>query len=132
MQKTLFTFFIIISCTVAVTKPALSLTAIKPIEGLVCMDLKLGYEERKIEENLPNEYARPNESSQIIGKAPSIVFVDSTIPETNGFLKVVRFDHTEGWIQADLLKKHGNTLQVRNSCVPSLMSNGLIGVGTGK
>ncbi|ACB97258.1 hypothetical protein [Beijerinckia indica] len=126
MYKATFCFISIAFISTIVSN-AIALTAVKPVTELKCMLLNLPDEVIRAYEGLPSEYAEAKENSKEIGKAEKFVFVYRTQTETNGFLKVVRSDWTQGWIKVDLLKEYQAPSPRSKHCIPSKMSDGSLG-----
>jgi len=109
--------------------PAYALTAMKAIDGLVCMDLNLPDSVlRNVHgDGLPPVYSQPNEHSTIIGTAGGMIYVVEPMKAINGFVEYIRPDWQHAWIKLEYLKPHTDF-----TCIPSKMSNGRLGFGNGK
>jgi len=106
-----------------------ALTAVKPVDDLMCMDLNMSYEDMKIDANLPPEYERPSNTSKIVGNAIATVFVVKPGKVVNGFVEVVRPNWQHAWIKKDVLKPHVLNLPYETKCSAALMSDGRLGFG---
>jgi len=113
------------------TGSAHALTAVRPIDGYVCMNLKWSGKEEDLwnESMLAPVYAEPSPSAQKIGKVGSTAIVASPIHIERGFAEILHLNGKKGWVKADLLVAYPESSDPSKTCVPSYMSNGRIGFG---
>lgn len=107
------------------------LRAVHPLPGYVCMQLTLTpaqIVDPKV--GVPVREA-PSRSATIAGYAATTVIVQSPPQARNGFLQVLRPDGELGWIEAGYLRPWTNPYAPNARCVPSMMSNGKPGFGSG-
>lgn len=111
-----------------------ALTAVRPIDGYVCMNLKWSGKEEDLwdESKLPAVYSDSSASSQKIGNVGAIAIVASPMRVQNGFAEILHLNGKKGWVEADLLVPYPKATDPSKTCVPSYMSNGRIGFGTAK
>jgi hypothetical protein len=107
-----------------------ALTAVRPIEGYVCMNLKwTGTEEDMWDETkMPSVYAGPSASSKRIGSVGATAIVASPLHVEHGFAEILHLNGKKAWIQADLLLPYSVPGKANARCVPSIMSDGRIGM----
>lgn len=115
----------------ALTGWAHALTAVRPIEGYVCMNLKWSGKEADLwdESKLDPVYAEPSASSQKIGNVGATAIVASPLHVEKGFAEILHPNGKKGWVQADRLVPYSVPGRPNAKCVPSIMSNGRIGFG---
>jgi hypothetical protein len=121
-----------------------ALTAVKPLEGYVCMGLK---SDKEFNDWVPGSmgpkpggpedppvFQAPTEGSRLLGYNSSPVIVKWPVNEVGGFVEMLRLGGEKGWIKGDLLvpygtvvRKDGTVIKKDKKCIPSLMSNGRIG-----
>lgn len=126
-----FLYAILLAASVPVLAQAEGLHAVHPIPGYVCMQLALTSAQivdPKI--GVPVREA-PSRSATIAGYAATTVIVQSPPQAKDGFLQVLRPDGELGWIEAGYLRPWTNPYAPNARCVPSLMSNGKPGFGSG-
>jgi len=106
------------------TGHAIALTAVKPVNDLVCMDLNLPESVLRDRHGngLPLVYEKPSETSKIIGNAGGMIFAVKPVRQINGFIEYVRPNWQHGWVKQEYLKPHTGF-----ECIPSLMSDGGLG-----
>ena len=117
------------SIIVASAYPALSLTAVKPLDGYKCMKIKIPEDKRWDQSALPPVFAAPTEESQQIGRAATVVLVKQPMKEVNGFVEILRVGAKAPpvWISAKVLSPWQSTTVPPQRCVPSIMSDGGVG-----
>ena len=72
-------------------------------------------------------YSKPSSDSAPVGQAASIVFATSPEVRVGGFVKVLRLDGGDGWIDArDVVPWHAPDGHPAR-CTPSVMSDGHLG-----
>jgi len=105
--------------------------AVKPIDGYVCLSLNVEtgflYEHR---DYAVPEYLAPSLSSKVVSGAPNVVIAPAG-PPANGWFHVLRPDRSYAWVESKYLRPWSNPYAPKARCVPSIMSDGSIGTGTG-
>jgi len=106
---------------------AQSLHAVRPLPGYVCMKLatSLGVDPDPTK-GVPVRDT-PSLSVGIASWAPSVVVMPAPQQPTAGFLQVMFADRHRGWVQAAAIKPWSSIYNPGQRCIPSVMSNGLIG-----
>jgi len=107
---------------------AQGLHAVRPIPGYACMMPKLG--DVRSFADLPRIMEYPDPASKPVGLAGTIVLARNPLHIENGYAEVLRFDGHPGWISADGLQPYHSASNPEAHCVPSIMSNGLPGIGS--
>jgi hypothetical protein len=127
---------------------AVALTAVRPLDGYVCMGLKSDKEFNDwVPGSMPPKpggpddppvFQAPSEESRLLGYNLSPVIVKWPMNEVAGFVQVLRLNGEKGWIKGDLLvpygtvvRKDGTVIKKDKHCIPSMMSNGRIGFNLG-
>lgn len=107
-----------------------ALTAVRPIEGYVCMNLKLSDPEKDVwdESKLPSVFAKPSATSNKIGYVGVTAIVASPLHIVNGYAEILHPDGRKGWLEAALLEPYKVPGKPKAKCVPSILSNGRIGM----
>lgn len=112
--------------------PALALTAVRPLEGYKCMRVYIPEEKRFDPSAVPPVFAAPTEQSQQIGQA-GLFFVKWPLNEVDGFVEIIWGQRgVKAWIRKDVLRPWRTKRTPpgpASECVPSIMSNGSIGIG---
>lgn len=103
------------------------LHAIRPLSGYVCMQLALSPEENKDPTRSVPVRDTPSLSVPVSSWAPSLLVVPNPQQPTAGFLQVVFSDGHRGWVRDAALKLWRSPTNPDRRCLPSIMSNGLIG-----
>lgn len=103
------------------------LRAVRPLPGYVCMQLALSPEEAADPTKGVPVRDTPSLSVRIAGWAPSVVVMPAPQQPTSGFLQVMFPDKRRGWVQAAALKPWSSVYNPNQHCIPSIMSDGLIG-----
>jgi hypothetical protein len=120
---------LLLSMAVATPVAAQGRTAVKPIDGYVCMSLNVEtgflYEHR---DYAVPEYVAPSLSSKVVSITPNVVVVPAG-PPTGGFFQVLRQDRSHAWVESKYLRPWNNPYAPKARCVPYLMSDGSIGIG---
>lgn len=103
-------------------------TVVRPLAGYVCTRLAVT-EQQVLDPHGTGIWilAEPRADAPRTTAAPSVVFARNPMHTVNGFVEVVQITGRPGWIAANKIQPYEKTL----SCVPSLMSNGLIGAAPG-
>lgn len=65
----------------------------------------------------------------MLNNAASLVIVHTPEILVNGYLQVLAFSGTPGWIASSAVRPYAIPSQPGARCVPSLMSNGRVGFG---
>jgi len=107
------------------------LHAVHALPGYVCMQLALTpvqILDPKV--GVPVREA-PSRSATIAGYAATTVIVQDPPRSKEGFLQVLRPNGEPGWIEAGYLRPWANPYAPDARCVPSVMSNGKPGFGSG-
>ena len=109
------------------TANAQGLRPIRPLPGYVCLQLALSPEE--IADPARGVPARdvPSLSGRIVGWAASVVFAPADQQPNAGFLQIVFPDGHRGWVRDIALKPWRSPSNPNRKCIPSVMSDGLIG-----
>lgn len=113
------------------TVRAEGLHAIRPLPGYVCMQLALTSAQLLDPKVGVPVRENPSRTAPIAGYAATTVIVQSPPQPQEGFLKVLRPSGDPGWIEAGYLKPWSNPYAPNARCVPSMMSNGKPGFGSG-
>lgn len=111
----------------AAAQSTVSIHAIRPIPGYVCMALNLS--DRQMMDpsvHVPIRVA-PSSDAATTGNAIASVIVAWPKREENGYLQVLQLNGRTGWIQAQFLKPWQNPSGNGQRCYPSMMSNGRVG-----
>ena len=106
---------------------AASLTVLHPEPGLACMLLDNQALAATVQSQLPPIRSAPSGSAPIVGYPASIVFVRWPLQEQAGYVAVVKLNAQPGWIEADKLQPWHAMNGRPAKCIPSMMSNGLLG-----
>ena len=100
--------------------------AVRPLDGYVCMKLNV------TEAEVLNPHGTgifilvaPRPDSAHGTAAASVVLVREPKHLVDGYLEVLQLTGQPGWIAADKVRPFEKTLR----CVPSVLSNGRIGIG---
>jgi len=106
---------------------ALALSAVKPVDSLICMELNLPDSILRDPHGngLPSVYSLPDKSSRVVGISGRTVYVVKNANESNGFIEIVRPNWQHAWIQSSILKAHTSF-----QCKPYEMSDGSLGFDT--
>lgn len=108
------------------------LRAVRPLPGYVCMQLALTPDQLTSSKvGVPIRKA-PSRSAPIAGYAANNVIVQDPPRTEAGFLRVLDPNGDEGWIEAGYLRPWSNPYAPGARCVPSIMSNGKPGFGSGR
>ena len=123
-------FLIALPAVVALSGAASAdgLHAVRPLVGYVCMQLTLSPQQiMDNQEVLVRD--TPSPAGRVIGAAASVVVAPSPQQPTNGYLQMVFRTGKTGWVPATALKPWQSMYKPDQGCVPSIMSDGLIGFG---
>jgi hypothetical protein len=106
-----------------------ALTAVRPLEGYVCMNLKWEGTEAEMwdESKMPSVYAEPSASSKRIGSVGAMAIVASPLHVVNGYAEILHLNGKKGWVEAGLLVPYKVPGRPNATCIPSIMSDGRIG-----
>ena len=110
---------------------AQGLHAVRPMPGYVCMQLALTPQQLTDPNSGVPVRLAPARSAPSVGFAATNVIVEDPQRATAGFLRVLRPNGEDGWIEAGQLRPWSNPSAPAARCVPSLMSNGKPGFGSG-
>jgi len=125
MRRPFFAFAV--SLSIGGLAHAQGLHAVRPLPGYVCMKLALSPEEFSDLTKAVPVRDTPSLSVRIAGWLPSVVVMPVPQQPTSGFLQVVFADSRRGWVQAVAIKPWSSIYNPDQRCIPSVMSNGLIG-----
>jgi hypothetical protein len=108
-----------------------SLTAVRPIDGYICMSLKWTGSEQDMwdESKLPSVFEQPTSSSKKIGYVGVRAIVVTPLHVENGFAEILHLNGQKGWVEAALLQPYPPAKNRSETCIPSIMDNGRIGFG---
>lgn len=104
------------------------LHAVRPIPGYACMALNLTEKQMFDYNSLPPVREQPSPTSHSIGVASGIVMIEDPVRTENGFIAMLMPNGKKGWVEADKLKPYHSPSNPPARCVPSIMSNGRIGL----
>ncbi|MDT8278893.1 hypothetical protein RQ734_22845 [Roseomonas mucosa] len=113
---------------ISVGSKAEGLHAVRPIPGYACMQLNLTEKQMFDYNSLPPVREQPSSSSHSIGVASGIVITENPVREENGFVAMMLANGKKGWVAADKLQPYHSSSNPPARCVPSIMSNGRIGL----
>jgi len=106
---------------------AQGLQAVRSMPGYVCMQLALSPGvDADPTKGVPVRDT-PSLSVRIASWAPSVVVMPAPQQPTAGFLQVVFADKHRGWVPAAAIKPWSSIYNPGQRCIPSIMSDGLIG-----
>ena len=105
--------------------------AVSPLPGYVCMQLTLTPAQLTDPKVGAPVREAPSRSSRIVAYAANTMIVQWPQEPTDGFLKVVWPGGQGGWMEAGYLRPWKNPFVPSDRCVPSIMSNGKPGFGSG-
>lgn len=119
---------VMIACSAVGTAHAL--TAVRTIEGYICMNLKWTGSEQDMwdDSKLPSVFEKPSATSRVIGNVGVTAIVASPIHEVNGFAEILHPNGKTGWVEVSLLEPYMVPGKPKAKCVPSILSNGRIGM----
>ncbi|BBU63961.1 hypothetical protein MSC49_38960 (plasmid) [Methylosinus sp. C49] len=110
-----------------------SFTPVRPIEGYKCLRVHIPEERRFDPSAVPLVFAAPTEASKLIGHSGVAAFVKWPLNEVDGFVEIIWGDHgIKAWIHKDVLRPWRTKWTPpgpASECIPTLMSNGMIGIG---
>jgi len=107
------------------------LHAVSPMPGYVCMQLTLTPAQLTDPKVGAPVHDAPSRSSQILAYAANTMIVQWPQEPTDGFIEVVWPGGRSGWMEAGYLRPWKNSFVPSDRCVPSIMSNGKPGFGSG-
>ena len=110
---------------------AQGLHAVRPLPGYICMQLVLTPQQLTDPNSGVPVRLSPSRSAPSAGFAATNVIVEDPPRATAGFLRVLRPNGEYGWIEARQLQPWSNPSAPAARCVPSVMSNGKPGFGSG-
>lgn len=115
------------------TQAAGAFEPVRPIEGYKCFRVNVPEEKRFDPKASPPVFEAPTEGSRQIGLAASTVFVKWPLDDVDGFVEIIWGQKgVKAWIRKNILRPWHivpNTAGPAGECVPTLMSNGYIGIG---
>lgn len=103
------------------------LSAVRPLPGNDCMQLALSREQIADPKLSIPVRDMPSPSGRVLAEAATTLIVPAPQQPTAGFLQVLLSDGRRGWVQAAVLKPWRSPTNPNRQCIPSVMSNGLIG-----
>jgi hypothetical protein len=106
---------------------AAPLSVVRAEPGLACMLLDDQDLAATVQSQLPPIRSAPSPNAPAIGYPAEIVFVRVPVQEVSGYVAVVKLNAQPGWIEADQLQPWHAMNGRPGKCIPSLMSNGLLG-----
>jgi hypothetical protein len=104
-----------------------SVEATRPLPGYVCMAINMPPAELMNPDVHVTMLQSPDAGAPPVGYAAATV-IASVEPPTNGYRRVLRFDGVQGWISTAKLKPWVNPGGNGQRCMPSVMSNGRLGL----
>ncbi|TRL24694.1 hypothetical protein FM996_20275 [Methylosinus sporium] len=129
----LFSSIFAASLLVTQTGGAGDFTSVRPIEGYRCFRVYIPEERRFDRSAVPPVFAAPTEASKLIGHSGVAAFVKWPMNEVDGFVEIIWGGQgLKAWIHKDVLRPWRTKVSPAgpaSECVPTLMSNGRIGVG---
>ena len=127
MSRSLTFISIAVLGALSSTSHAQGLRAVRPIDGYICMDLNRT--EAQMFDPAASVVVResPQPYARTIGVAAATAIV-SQEPAVNGYRQVLLFDSKPGWVLARDLKPSRDLSGAGKTCVPSVMSNGRLGI----
>jgi hypothetical protein len=107
-----------------------AVTAVRPIDGYICMNLKWTGSEQDMwdESKLPSVFEQPDATSKKIGYVGATAIVASPLHVANGFAEILHLNGKKGWVEAGLLEPYKVRGKPMAKCIPSILSNGRIGM----
>lgn len=103
------------------------LYAVRPLPGSVCLQLSLSPDQIADPTRGIPIRETPTASARVIGWTPSVVTAPAAQQATAGFIQISFPDGRRGWVQAAALKPWSSPTNPRRRCIPSIMSDGMIG-----
>lgn len=111
---------------------AQSLQVGRPLPGYICMELALTPEQFKDPNVAIPIRPTPSLSVPAVSYASTTVIVQGLQQPTGGFLRVLRLNGQEGWIEARYLRTWRNPDAPSARCTPAIMSDGKPGFSVGR
>lgn len=108
-----------------------SLEVARTIPGYVCMQLNLSDAALVSPQTDVPIYDQPSTSARKVASAANKMIVEDQAP-ISGFRKVLRFNGEAGWMDARFLRPWADKYAPGARCVPSIMSDGRPGFGSGR
>ena len=106
---------------------AQGLQVVGRLDGFACMSLNVTDKQAMDPSFVVPLRTEPSASSPAMGRAAATVYVRSPIVERNGYVAAILYDGRPGWIAASAISKWHSPGGPAHECIPSRMSNGLIG-----
>lgn len=103
------------------------LSAVRPLPGTDCMQLTLSREQISNPSLSIPVRDIPSATGRVLAEAATILVAPAPQQPTAGFLQVFLSDGRRGWVAATVLKPWRSSSSPNRRCIPSVMSNGLIG-----
>ena len=129
--------FVLVAATAV---PALVLAdppyVVRPEPGLVCMNVSVpALSQRGIKgvqawDGLPHIKTAPTRDAEPIAMASAVIFAVSPLHVENGYVEVRTYRNTEGWLPKALLTPYHSQLDPNAKCIPSLRSDGSLGIAS--
>ncbi len=123
---------ILLAFTLSDHAAAQGLHAVSPMPGYVCMQLTLTPAQLTDPKVGAPVRETPSPSGRIIAYAANTMIVQSPQEPTSGFLEVLWPGGRSGWMEVGYLRPWKNAFVPSDRCVPSIMSNGKPGFGSGR
>lgn len=102
--------------------------AVAPAPGLTCMSLIITEQQaRDVHFIVPVLHEPQPSSSPPVGRASSIVLARSPVVRQNGYIAVVLFNGTSGWVEESKVMPWHPPGSIGGHCRPSYMSDGSLG-----
>lgn len=113
-------------CVAASSAHAERFYAVRPLDGYVCARLN-ATEAQMLDPHGPGIFLLPEPKADAPRGfiAPGILFVRKPAHTVDGYTEVMQFNGQPAWIAADQIKPMDSSAR----CVPSVLSNGKIGIG---
>jgi hypothetical protein len=102
--------------------------ASQQLPGYTCMSLALDPGQIRSFASLPPIKDAPRDDARTIGVASSVVFARTSERLVNGWTEVIMPNRKRGWVNAGYLRPYHSASNPSARCVPSIMSNGSIGI----
>lgn len=127
MKNVLLPMMAMASLLIASAAHAQGLHAVKPLSGYQCEMLNLTEQQMMSRRTRVPVREAPRDSARVVGIAPATVAINDQVPAQNGYLQAINAAGRSVWIAADIVKPYHSEGDPTAKCVPSVMSNGMIG-----
>lgn len=129
---------IVVACGVFITSHAFALTVMKPLDGYICMSLKVSQKYNDwVPGSLPKApggpdnppvYKEPKKGAERLGYQGNIVIVAWPLVKEQGFIRILWGQRgIEGWIEENLVVPYHSVAKPTATCTPTVMSDGSVG-----